>query len=77
MIRLEGVAKAYAGAPSPALDGVDLQVRAGEVFGVIGPSGAGKSTLIRLLNGLERPSAGRVIVDGRTWPPWTARGCAP
>ncbi len=41
-----------------------MEVRAGEVFGVIGQSGAGKSTLIRLINGLERPSAGRVVTDG-------------
>ena len=52
-----------------ALDGVDLQVRRGEVFGVLGPSGAGKSTLIRLVNGLERPTSGAVRVDGRDLPP--------
>jgi D-methionine transport system ATP-binding protein len=47
-----------------ALDGVDLSVTKGSVLGVIGRSGAGKSTLIRLVNGLEKPSSGRVIVDG-------------
>jgi D-methionine transport system ATP-binding protein len=47
-----------------ALDGIDLSVRRGSVVGVIGRSGAGKSTLIRLVNGLERPTSGRVIVDG-------------
>ncbi|HEX8447053.1 MAG TPA: ATP-binding cassette domain-containing protein [Sphingomonas sp.] len=63
MIRLEGVGKRFAGG-AMALDGVDLTVARGEVFGIIGRSGAGKSTLIRLLNGLERPTAGAVIVDG-------------
>ena len=52
-----------------ALDGVDLRVRSGEVFGVVGPSGAGKSTLIRLVNGLERPTSGAVRVDGSDLPP--------
>jgi ABC-type lipoprotein export system ATPase subunit len=45
-----------------ALSGVDLDVRAGELVGLLGPSGAGKSTLLSLLGGLFRPSAGRVLV---------------
>ncbi len=48
-----------------ALDGVSLEIREGEVYGIIGRSGAGKSTLIRMLNLLERPSAGHVLVDGQ------------
>lgn len=47
-----------------AVDSVELNVKAGEIFGVIGYSGAGKSTLIRLLNGLEQPSEGTVTVTG-------------
>lgn len=47
-----------------ALDGIDAEVPAGSVFGVIGRSGAGKSTLLRLVNGLERPTGGQVLVDG-------------
>jgi len=47
-----------------ALDDIDLQVPEGAIVGVIGKSGAGKSTLIRLINGLERPSSGRVLVNG-------------
>ncbi len=49
----------------PALQPLDLRIEAGEVFGIIGHSGAGKSTLLRLINGLETPTAGRVIVDGQ------------
>jgi D-methionine transport system ATP-binding protein len=68
IVRLESVAKVFparrAGAAVAALDGIDLSVERGSILGVIGRSGAGKSTLIRLVNGLERPSAGRVIVDG-------------
>jgi D-methionine transport system ATP-binding protein len=48
-----------------ALDGVDLHVREGEVYGVVGRSGAGKSTLIRCVNLLERPTSGTVEVAGR------------
>lgn len=47
-----------------ALDGVTFDVRQGEILGVIGHSGAGKSTLIRCLNGLEKPTKGRVYLDG-------------
>ena len=66
MIKLTGITKEYRGAAGPirALKGVDLSVRAGEIYGIIGKSGAGKSTLIRCINMLERPSAGKVLVDG-------------
>nr|WP_202447816.1 ATP-binding cassette domain-containing protein [Streptomyces sp. SID5468] len=53
------------GRETVALDGVDLHVREGEVFGVLGRSGAGKSTLIRCVNMLERPSSGTVQVAGQ------------
>jgi ABC-type lipoprotein export system ATPase subunit len=48
-----------------ALQGVDLDVARGELLALLGPSGAGKSTLLSLVGGLERPSAGRVWVDGQ------------
>ena len=50
---------------TPALDGVSLTVRKGEILGIIGRSGAGKSTLIRCLNGLERPDSGEIFIEGR------------
>ncbi|MEI5103371.1 ABC transporter ATP-binding protein [Streptomyces sp. PmtG] len=48
-----------------ALDGVELFVDRGELVSIVGPSGCGKSTLLRCVAGLQRPSAGRVTVDGR------------
>lgn len=67
-IRFEGVSKTFPargdGAAVHALADLDLAVAAGSILGVIGRSGAGKSTLIRLVNGLEKPSSGRVVVDG-------------
>lgn len=67
MIRLENIQKIYAtpGRISRALDGIDLHIDQGEIFGIIGRSGAGKSTLIRMLNLLERPSQGEVWVGGQ------------
>ena len=64
MIELDDVSKTYRGpsGETAALEGVSLRVERGEVFGVIGRSGAGKSTLVRLINRLEEPTRGRVIV---------------
>ncbi|HWK18380.1 MAG TPA: ABC transporter ATP-binding protein [Solirubrobacteraceae bacterium] len=56
-ITTEGLTKRYG--DTVALDGLDLQVEAGEVYGYLGPNGAGKTTTIRLLLGLHRPTAGR------------------
>jgi len=48
-----------------ALQGLDLQVEQGEMMGIIGSSGSGKSTLLNMLGGLDRPTAGRLMVDGK------------
>ena len=66
MITLQGVSKTFStqyGAVE-AVREVSVEIERGEIFGVIGHSGAGKSTLIRCINLLERPTAGKVIVDG-------------
>ena len=66
MIEISGLRKTYRSKRSSvaAVDGVDLSVGEGEVFGVLGRSGAGKSTLLRCVNMLERPDAGTVTVGG-------------
>ncbi|MDX3797782.1 methionine ABC transporter ATP-binding protein [Streptomyces sp. AK04-3B] len=76
MITTTGLTKVYRsrGREVTALDGVDLHVREGEVYGVIGRSGAGKSSLIRCVNLLERPTAGTVTVDGRDLTALAGRG---
>ncbi|WP_166866951.1 methionine ABC transporter ATP-binding protein [Salinibacterium sp. ZJ70] len=66
-ISFEGVSKTFEvkGRQVDALRDVDLAVEAGEIYGIVGYSGAGKSTLLRTVNALERPTSGRVVVDGR------------
>lgn len=62
MIQLEGLHKHFGSLH--VLKGIDLKVASGEKLVVIGPSGSGKSTLIRCMNLLEKPSSGKVTVDG-------------
>jgi D-methionine transport system ATP-binding protein len=66
VIEISGLRKTYRSRKRNvrAVDGVDLTVREGEVYGVLGQSGAGKSTLLRCVNMLERPDDGTVVVDG-------------
>lgn len=66
MIRLEGISKSFPqkNQSLEVLKQVDLEIQKGEIFGIIGMSGAGKSTLVRCINLLERPSAGKVFLDG-------------
>ncbi|MDO5681631.1 MAG: methionine ABC transporter ATP-binding protein [Propionibacteriaceae bacterium] len=66
IITFDGVHKTFGEGPEAvhAVSDVSFEIPAGEIFGVIGFSGAGKSTVVRLINGLERSTAGRIIVDG-------------
>ncbi len=64
LIVVDHVKKYYKDGAIKALDGIDLEIQAGEVVVIIGPSGSGKSTLLRSLNLLEIPTEGKIIVEG-------------
>ncbi|WP_440708708.1 methionine ABC transporter ATP-binding protein [Herbiconiux sp. YIM B11900] len=69
LVSLRDVTKTYppakrGGEPVTAIDGVSLEIEAGDVYGIIGYSGAGKSTLVRLVNALETATSGSILVDG-------------
>ena len=63
MLRVEGVVRRFAG--RPVVDGVSLDIDAGEQVVLVGPSGCGKSTLLRTIAGLDRADEGRIVLDGR------------
>ena len=63
LLQMRGIVKQFPGAR--ALDGVDLEIRAGEVHCLLGQNGAGKSTLIKVLAGAHQPDEGEILVDGR------------
>ena len=67
MIRCEELVKIYkmADLEAVALQGLDMQVEDGELMAIIGNSGSGKSTLLNMLGGLDKPSAGKLFVDGK------------
>ena len=66
IVRIQGLNKTFRGRAGTvvALNGIDLDIYRGEIFGIIGLSGAGKSTLVRCINFLEKPTEGTVTVDG-------------
>ena len=67
IVRIRSLNKTFTGRAGrvTALDGIDLDIRRGEIFGIIGLSGAGKSTLVRCINLLERPTSGEIVVNGQ------------
>jgi len=66
MIELTGVSKQFDGKRRvTALSGIDLAIARGELVSIVGPSGSGKSTLLNLIGGLDRPTAGDIVIDGQ------------
>lgn len=66
-IQANGLSKIYGSGENrvTALEGVNLEINSGDFLSIMGPSGSGKSTLLHLLSGLDRPTAGRLVYDGR------------
>ncbi|HLP26271.1 MAG TPA: ATP-binding cassette domain-containing protein, partial [Acidobacteriota bacterium] len=66
-LRLSGIRKRFGA--TAALDGVDLEIRAGEIHALVGENGAGKSTLMKVLSGVHAPDAGSLELDGQPYSP--------
>lgn len=67
ILQTKGLTKVYGAGENQvhALDGVDISIEKGEFIAIVGTSGSGKSTLLHMLGGLDRPTAGKVFVDGK------------
>lgn len=65
MIKIEHLSKAFNG--KEIFNDINLEIKTGEIVGIIGPSGAGKSTFLRCLNLLEKPNSGRITIDGESF----------
>ena len=74
LLNVDGVTFGYG--REPLLYDVHLQVRAGEMLGLLGPNGSGKTTLLRLISGVLRPRQGKVFLEGRDLQQWGRRGAA-
>lgn len=82
-VEMENLVKTFGGGPSlfgkkayevQAVKGISLQLKRGETLGIVGESGSGKSTLARMLVGLEHPTSGRMVIDGKPWSELAAAG---
>ena len=65
-VQVRALRHQYARAEAPAVDGLDVDVRPGEIVGLLGPNGAGKTTTLHAVLGLLEPTAGQVLVFGRS-----------
>jgi NitT/TauT family transport system ATP-binding protein len=65
LIEISGLSMSYGAPPRAVLDGIDLEIHEGEFVCVLGQTGCGKSTLLRLVLGAERPTRGRIAIDGQ------------
>ncbi|MFI5273296.1 MAG: ABC transporter ATP-binding protein [Ktedonobacterales bacterium] len=64
LLQLRGVSKSFGGLT--AVDGIDLDVQKGQIFSIIGPNGAGKTTVFNLITGIYKPTAGQMLLEGRS-----------
>jgi putative ABC transport system ATP-binding protein len=76
LVQINDVTKRYDGSEQPAVDGITLEIDAGEAVAVMGPSGSGKSTLLNLIAGLDRPTSGTITVAGQRIDRLTETGMA-
>lgn len=63
MLKLEGISKSYNKGAIKAVDGINLDIKPGEIFGFLGPNGAGKTTTIKMIVGLLKPDSGSIILN--------------
>src|SRR5215469_6476373 len=74
LLHVDGITFGYE--QQPLLYDVHIQVRKGEMVGLLGPNGSGKTTLLRLVSGVLRPQQGKIILDERELRDWGRRGIA-
>ncbi len=72
-IELENLTKKYPGTPQPAVENVNMEIKAGELVVFVGPSGCGKSTTLKMINRLIEPTGGRIRIDGEDDAPTSTR----
>ena len=65
LIDIQNISKIFQGQETPTLDNINLKIKQGDLFTLVGPSGCGKTTLLRILAGFEKPSDGKIILDGK------------
>jgi putrescine transport system ATP-binding protein len=65
LIEIQNVTKIFAGQDTPTLNNINLNIIQGDLFALVGPSGCGKTTLLRILAGFEKPTAGKILLDGQ------------
>ena len=66
LLQVENLHLRYPGRTKDAVDGVSFSIEPGEIFALLGPSGSGKTSTLRVIAGFERPTSGRIVLDGRT-----------